>query len=55
MIPNSIKSIQDSPFFKQVKLDSGLEFETRLVVGSDGANSIVKSESHINSYGWSYN
>ena len=37
-----------------LKLENGDEFKTRLVVGADGANSLVRRLSGIETHGWSF-
>ena len=36
-------------------LDDDVEFQTKLLVGSDGNHSKVKEIAKIGSYGWAYN
>jgi 2-polyprenyl-6-methoxyphenol hydroxylase-like FAD-dependent oxidoreductase len=37
-----------------IELESGRKIETKLLVGSDGNNSIVKKLAKINTRGWSH-
>lgn len=55
-IPDSIEEIDFAdPSKVKVTLKSGETVYTKLLVGSDGAKSKVKSVSNISTYGWSYN
>ncbi|EGR27367.1 ubiquinone biosynthesis coq6 family protein, putative [Ichthyophthirius multifiliis] len=56
-IPDQIECLEDdeNSNLQIVKLKSGRKMFSKLVVGSDGRNSVVKEQKKIGTYGWMYN
>lgn len=54
MVPAELKTIAQSQDVWNVELSDGREIETKLVLGADGANSLVRAQAGIGVRGWQY-
>lgn len=54
MVPAELKTIVPGQDVWNVELSDGREIETKLVLGADGANSLVRAQAGIGVRGWQY-
>lgn len=54
MVPAELKTIAQNQDVWNVELSDGREIETKLVLGADGANSLVRAQTGIGVRGWQY-
>lgn len=54
MVPAELKTIAQNQDAWNVELSDGREIETKLVLGADGANSLVRAQAGIGVRGWQY-
>lgn len=54
MVPAELKTIAQNQDVWNVELSDGREIETKLVLGADGANSLVRAQAGIGVRGWQY-
>lgn len=54
MVPAELKTIAQNQDVWNVELRDGREIETKLVLGADGANSLVRAQAGIGVRGWQY-